>query len=121
MAAYENASQSLGEAHQSVTALIAFMMDGAPREDEYSREAAFIAVPDGKEFGLHDKWYMRERDLFAIAFRCGQEQAGPTNADVYEELKNKVGTNPYCSPWHRPHPKLFMVASQENETGYGYS
>jgi hypothetical protein len=32
-----------------------------------------------------------------------------------------VRINPRCSPWYSPNPRLFIIASHEDETGYGYS
>lgn len=118
---YKNSPLNLEEAHKYVTALAAMITLSVPRELLPSREAAFIAVPSGKELGLHDGGFTRERDVIAIAFRPGYESEGPTNIAVYERINNKVRINPRCSPWYSPSPRAFMIASLEDETGYGYS
>ena len=121
MVAYKNSPLNLEEAHKYVTALGAMIANSAPRELSNPREAALVAVPAGKELGLHEEGYTRERDVIAIAFRPGRESEGPTNIAVYERLNNKVRINPRCSPWYSPNPRLFIIASHEDETGYGYS
>lgn len=121
MVAYKNSPLNLEEAHKYVAALGTMIANGTPRELCNPRQAALIAVPEGKELKLHEEGHTRERDVIAIAFRPGQESEGPTNIAIYERLNNRVRINPRCSPWFSPHPKLFMIASHENETGYGYS
>lgn len=121
MVAYKNSPLNLEAAHKYVTALGAMITNSAPRELSNPREAALIAVPEGRELELHGEGHTRERDVIAIAFRPGQESEGPTNIAIYERLNNKVRVNPRCSPWYSPHPRLFMIASHEDETGYGYS
>ena len=121
MVAYKNSPLNLEEAHKYVTALGVLIASSASRELSNPREAALVAVPHGKELGLHEEGYTRERDVIAIAFRPGLESEGPTNFAVYERLNNKVRLNPRCSPWYSSHPRLFMIASHEDETGYGYS
>lgn len=120
MVAYKNSTLNLEEAHNFVAALAALVSSGAPKELLNPREAMLIAVPEGKELGLHDEGYTRERDVVAIAFRPGAENEGPTNIAVYERLNNKVRINPRCSAWYRPDPQFAMIASHEDETGYGY-
>lgn len=121
MVAYKNSPLNLEEAQKYVIALGAMIANGAPRELSNPREAILVAVPEGKELGLHEEGCTRERDVIAIAFRLGQESEGPTNIAVYERLNNEVRINPRCSPWYCPHPRLFMIASHGDETGYGYS
>ena len=121
MVAYTNSPLNHEAAHKYVTALGAMIANSAPRELSNPREAALIAVPAGKELELHEAGYTRERDVIAIAFRPGQESEGPTNIAIYERLNNKVRVNPRCSSWYSPHPRLFIIASHEDETGYGYS
>lgn len=121
MVAYTNSLLNHEDAHRYITALGAMMASAAPRELCNPREAVLIAVPEGKELGLHEEGLTRERDIIAIAFRPGEEHAGPTNIAIYERLNNKVRINPRCSPWYCPYPRLFMIASHEDETGYGYS
>ena len=121
MVAYKNSPLNLEEAHNYVHALAAMIANSAPRELSNPREAALVAVPHGKELGLHEEGYTRERDVIAIAFRPEHESEGPTNIAVYERLNNKVRINPRCSPWYSQNPRLFMIASHEDETGYGYS
>ncbi|MEQ5786270.1 hypothetical protein J3454_00020 [Erythrobacter sp. NFXS35] len=104
-----------------MTALATLIMTGAPRELANPREAALIAVPAGKELGLHEQGFTRDRDVVAVAFQPGQEHEGPTNIAVYERLNNKIRINPRCSPWYSPNPELFMIAAHDDETGYGYS
>lgn len=121
MVAYKNSPLNLEEAHKYVSALGALIANSAPRELSNPREAALVAVPHGKELGLHEEGYTRERDVIAIAFRPGKESEEPTNIAIYERIGNKVRINPRCSPWYSSHPRLFMIASHDDETGYGYS
>lgn len=58
-----------------------------------------MAVPEGKELGLHEEVLTRERDAVAVAFRLGKELGGPRNIAIYERLNNKIRINPRCSPW----------------------
>lgn len=120
MIARKNSPLNFEEAHKFVAALGVLVASGAPRELLNPREAMLMAVPEGEELGLHEQGLTRKRDLVAVAFRPGAECEGPTNIAIYERLNNKVHINPRCSAWYRPDPRFFMIASHEDDTGYGY-
>lgn len=111
---------NLEKAHKYVAALSAMIATGAPKELLNSREAALMAVPEGEELGLRERGFTCERDLIAIAFRPGTESEGPTNIAIYDRLDNKIRINPRCSVWLRPDPQFAMIASHEDNAGYGY-
>lgn len=120
MIASKNSALNFKEAHKFVAALGVLIASGAPKELLNPREAMLIAVPEGEELELHEQGLARERDLVAIAFRPGAEGEGPTNIAIYERLNNKIRINPRCSAWYRPEPRFFMIASHEDDSGYGY-
>ena len=120
MVAYKDAALNREEAHWFAMGLGAMMAHGGPRDLANPRKAAFIVVPSGKELELHEEGYTRDRDLVALAFQPGREHEGPTNIAVYERLINKVRINTHCAPWFTPNPRHFILASNEDEIGYGY-
>ena len=121
MADYNNATLNLEVAQDFIIALGAMIASGAPRSHSNPREAMLMAVPEGKEPGLLEEGLARERDVVAVAFRPGKEHEGPCNIAIYERLNNKIRVNPRCSPWFSAYPKMFMIASHEDETGYHYA
>lgn len=121
MVFYDNRKLNLEVAQDFIIALGALIASGAPRSHSNPREAMLIAVPEGKELGLHEEGYTRERDVVAVAFRKGREHEGPCNIAIFERLNNKIRINPRCSPWYSADTKMFMIASHEDETGYHYA
>ncbi len=121
MAPQNNQKLNLEVAQDFVIALGGLIASGAPRSYANPREAMLMAVPEGKELGLHEEGLTRQKDVVAVAFRVGKEHEGPCNIAIYERLNNKIRINPRCSLWYRAHPKMFMIASHEDETGYHYA
>lgn len=120
MANDKNSPLNLEEAHKFIVALGAMIATGASREFLNPREAVMMAVPAGEELGLRENKNTRERDLIAVAFQPGLESQGPTNIAIYERLNNQIRINPRCSAWYSFNPHFAMIASHENDIGYGY-